>query len=220
MPDQLEGLEQITLFRNLDESVIAELKSQAVIHNFPKKAVIVVEGDTSDSLYILLKGRVKLYFSNANGREMILNIAGPGYYFGELASISELPRSASIMTLEPSRCAIIPGAVFSHCFHTNSILATNLVHELTLRLQQTAGKLRIFAFEDVYGRLTQLLLELAVEYEGERVIWNCPNRQILASMIGASREMVGRIWGELETGAYLQKKGKHVYILRDFPAGW
>jgi CRP/FNR family cyclic AMP-dependent transcriptional regulator len=86
----------------LSQDELNEISSHGVVRNYPKQAVILNEGDSSDSLYIVLDGRVKAFVADAAGHEVVLSTMGPGEYFGEMA-LDRRPRSASIMTLIPSR---------------------------------------------------------------------------------------------------------------------
>src|SRR5260221_528546 len=89
-------------FRDLDESALRALAPHGAVRSFAKNAVVVSEGDETDSLYILLSGRVKAFVSEEDGREVVLSTVGVGDYFGEMV-LDGGPRSASIMTLEACR---------------------------------------------------------------------------------------------------------------------
>lgn len=91
----------------LDEAELRALAAQGVVKSFPRNAVIVSEGDDTDALYIILSGRVKVFVSDEDGKEVVLGTQGPGEYFGEIA-LDGGPRSASVMALDPSRFAVIP----------------------------------------------------------------------------------------------------------------
>src|SRR5882672_12679359 len=92
---------------SFDESALRELAPRGAARSFPKNAVVINEGDQTDSLYILLSGRAKVFVSEEDGREAVLSTIREGDYFGELV-LDGGPRSASIMTLEPCRCFVIP----------------------------------------------------------------------------------------------------------------
>src|SRR5262245_32705667 len=100
MSDRAEGAP-------LSEDQLKALAAQGVVKSFPKNAVVVSEGDETDSLYVIIAGRVKYFVSDEDGKEVVLGTQGPGGHFGEIA-LDGGPRSASVMTLEPSRFAVIP----------------------------------------------------------------------------------------------------------------
>ena len=90
----------------LPAALLERLASHGNVRAFPAHAILINEGDQTDSLYILLAGRVKLYSSADNGREIVLTVLTPGQYFGEL-SLDGAPRSLSAQTLEAARCCVV-----------------------------------------------------------------------------------------------------------------
>ncbi|MGI8740859.1 MAG: Crp/Fnr family transcriptional regulator [Gammaproteobacteria bacterium] len=105
------------------------------IRTYPRRAVIVTEGGETDCLYVIIEGRVKIYASDDNGKEIVLNIQGRGEYFGELALLDAGRRSASVMTLEPVRLSCVSRAAFSECIQQNPTLAFRLIRDLTQRVR-------------------------------------------------------------------------------------
>ncbi len=78
------GAATAALFLGLEEHELRALSAHAAIQTFPKHAIIVNEGDQSDSIFIINSGRVKVYLHNDEGKEVVLNVHGPGEYFGEM----------------------------------------------------------------------------------------------------------------------------------------
>jgi CRP/FNR family cyclic AMP-dependent transcriptional regulator len=106
-------LKAVSLFSALSKEEIAALADAAIVRTYPKNTILVTEGETSDSLYVILSGRVKVFVSDEHGKDLVINVAGPGEYFGELA-LDEGPRSASVATLEPSKMAVIANDFFAN----------------------------------------------------------------------------------------------------------
>ncbi|HEU4353374.1 MAG TPA: cyclic nucleotide-binding domain-containing protein, partial [Burkholderiales bacterium] len=77
-------LKGIPLFQGVSEADLRALADRAAVRSYPKQAIIVSEGDESDSLYLIVGGRVKIYLADEHGKELILAIKGPGQYFGEM----------------------------------------------------------------------------------------------------------------------------------------
>src|SRR5712691_11024614 len=96
-------------FVNLDEIAMRNLAPHGAVRSFPKNAVVVNEGDATDSLYVVLAGRVKAFVSDENGKEVVLNTIDAGDYFGELV-LDGGPRAASVMTLPGSSFPFMPSA--------------------------------------------------------------------------------------------------------------
>ncbi len=213
-------LKNIPLFSNLAESDLAILSSHAVTKKFAKNTIIINEGDETDSLYIILSGKIKAFLSDEHGKEIILDMAGPGEYFGEVALLDEAPRSASVMTLEPSSFLIISKGDFKNCVAKNPDIAISLIKELTHRIRVLTSSVKGLALRDIYGRVAETLLNLAAEEKGTLVISERPTQQELANMVGASREMVSRILKDLTTGGYIEVEDKKITIKRKLPSGW
>ena len=105
------------------------ISAHAQTRAFPRNAVILNEGDRTDSLYIIVEGRVKAFVSDPEGKEVVLSTQGAGEYFGEMV-LDEGPRSASIMTLEPSRFLVVPKNDFKDFLLKNPAFAVRVIEKL------------------------------------------------------------------------------------------
>ena len=98
-----------TLISALDSPALRELAGRGRIQTFRKGVVIIQEGDYGDTLYIVLAGRVKVFATGDNERQVVIDSHGAGEYVGEMA-LDGGPRSASVITLEPAVCSIVTRA--------------------------------------------------------------------------------------------------------------
>jgi CRP/FNR family transcriptional regulator, cyclic AMP receptor protein len=203
----------------LNASALKAVSGHAVTRTYPKNSVVVNEGDRTDSLYIIVSGRVKFYASDENGKEIVLNFAGPGEYFGELM-LDEGPRSASVMTLEATRFSVIPKDDFVDFVTKNPEFSLHLVRKLIRRVRALTENVKSLALMDVYGRVAHMLLELADERDGTLVIEKRPTQQEMANRVGASREMVSKILTDLSSGGYVRVEGKSMVIAKALPSRW
>ena len=206
-------------FLGLNEQDIAALSRNAVTRAFPKNTIIVSEGDQTDSLYIILAGRVKVFLANEDGREIVLDTQGPGEYFGEMV-LDEGPRSASVMTLEPCRFQLIPKDDVKALLQSHPDFAMHLVRKLIYRVRVLTEHVKSLALQNVYGRFAKLLNEMAVEQNGKRVLQEKLSQQEIANRVGASREMINRIVKDLTTGGYISVDGQRIVIHKPLPANW
>lgn len=203
----------------LSPEELRALSAHAVTRTFAKSTVIVNEGDPADSLYIIVSGRVKVYVSDAEGKEIVLATQGPGEYFGEMM-LDEGPRSASIMTLEKCTFLVVPKADFRDFLRQNPAFAVRVIEKLIRRVRALTASVKSLALMDVYGRVARLLLELARESDGGLVIPERLTHAAIASRVGASREMVSLILKDLETGGYIRHDGHTLVIERTPPSRW
>lgn len=206
-------------FAHLDEAALRELAPQGSARNFPKNAIVLNEGDETTSLYVLLSGRVKVYVTGEDGRELVVATIGTGEYFGELV-LDGGPRSASIMTLEPCRLYILPHSDVAGLLRGNLLFAQDLILRLIGKVRTLNTKVRDLALKDVYGRFVSFLEENAEEREGQRVVPEPLTQTDIAARIGGSREMVSRIVRDLTAGGYIAVESKRIHILRKLPAHW
>lgn len=213
-------LRNIPLFSDLSEPDLAVLSSHTNTKKFPKNAIIINEGDRTDSLYVILSGKVRAFLSDEHGKEIVLDIEGPGEYFGEIALLDEAPRSASVMTVEPCTFAIISKDDFKECLSKHPDIAINLIRELTRRIRLLTNNVKGLALRDVYGRVARTLSSLAKEENGQQAIPEKLTQQEIANMVGASREMVSRILKDLTSGGYIKIENRRITIRRKLPAGW
>lgn len=203
----------------IQDSFVRALAEHGIVRKFPKGAVIITEGDPSDSIYVILSGRVKVYMTDGDRREVVLNICGPGSYLGELA-FDDAPRSASVMTLEPSTFSVLSGKQFRDFVIASPDAAIHLIRDLIRRVRALSENVRNLALLDVYGRVARLLLELAEEKEGQFIIERPYTQQELANQVGCSREMISRIFKDLVAGGYIKLEGRRIRIQQALPKHW
>lgn len=213
-------LSRIPLFSGLSEEELDLLASHLNTRSFPKNTIVITEGDLSDSLYIVNEGQVKIYVSDDEGREMLLNILEPGDYFGELALIDKEPRSASAITMSSTKLSIISGPDFRETLKKHPELSIKLMSALVVRLREVTDTVRRLALLDVYGRVTTTLLSLARGDGDQKRVEPKLTQQDIANMVGASREMVSRIMKDLKTGGYIDTTKDAIVILKRLPSKW
>lgn len=213
-------LQNIPLFSMLEQKELDALSSHAVTKSYPKNSVIINEGDRTDSMYVIMSGRVKIVLTDENQKEVIIDIQHPGDYFGELALLDEAPRSASVKTMENSTFLIISKHQLQKCLREHPKIGIGLIRGLAQRLRATTDNVKSLALLDVYGRIARTLLQLAKEEDGRQVISDKLTHQDLAKMVGASREMVSRIMKDLADGGYIKTEGRKITIKEKLPPGW
>jgi len=208
------------LFPALSPEDLAVLARCGAIKAYPRNTMLFQEGQPSADLYIVVTGQIKVFVSEAQGKEVTLTLEGPGGYFGELGLVDEAPRSASVMTTEPSQLVVVSKADFQRCLAAHPELGIKLMRAFVQRVRILTERVKSIALLDVYGRVAQTLQGLAVEQSGRFVIEKRVTHQDIASMVGASREMVSRIMRDLVVGGYIEMQHKHIRIKEKLPAGW
>lgn len=214
------GLKAIPFLADFSDEALSELASHAKKKTFSKHAIIISEDDDTNSLYILLSGQVRVFSSDSDGKEVTLLIQTPVSYFGELALLSNEPRSASVITQENTHCAIIARTDFKHWLSNHPDGAFALIQDLAATVRRLTDKVKQLALLNVYERTIQALQEMATKEGDILIIKKRPTQQELANIVGSSREMVNKIMKELSKGGYIVTEDKTLRIERKLPASW
>jgi CRP/FNR family cyclic AMP-dependent transcriptional regulator len=203
----------------LTEATLRAIAAGGVVRSYPRNVVLIREGDQGDSLFIVVSGRVKVYASNAAGKEVVIDFHGPGEYVGEM-SLDGAPRSASVITVEPTTCAVVSRAQFREFVLAHPDFALHLIEKLIHRARLATDNVKSLALSDVYGRLVRLLHALAVEQDGRQVVPEKLTQQDIAERVGSSRDMISRLMKDLVAGGYVTVDDRIITLLRKLPPAW
>lgn len=220
MKRYMDNLRNVSLFATLNEKDMEVVSKIIFVNTYSKGEVVFQEGEKGDSLYIILKGQVKVCLYDEDGREYILAAIGKDGFFGELALIDELPRSANAITLENSELLIIRRHDFTRLLMENPTITIAILKVLSRRLRETDERIRWLAFLSVEGRILKYLLSVG-EKEGVKVkdyiiIEKGPTQIDIASSCGCSRETVSRMIKSLVKKGILSVR-KRQYTLNAVP---
>ena len=184
---------------------------------FRANAILISEGDRGDSLFIVVSGQLRTYASSEDGRDIVLSDHGPGEYVGELA-LDGMARSASVKTLVPSTCCVVPGSGLQAFLGQHPEFALHLSQKLTRMVRRLTEQVKSLALQDVYGRMVRALTDLSDPQGSERVVRQPLTQQEIAERVGSSREMVNRVMKDLTGGGYVTVRDGRYVILRKLPA--
>ena len=150
---------------------------------------------------------------------MILDTHGPGEYVGEMA-LDGKPRSASVMTLEPSTFSVVQREPLLEAIRKTPDFAFEIIARIIDRARLATNSVKDLALLDVYGRVARLLLNMAVEKDGKLIIPDKLTQQEIAERVGASRDMVSRIFRDLTQGGYISVEHRFITINKKPPSRW
>jgi len=177
-----------------DRRTIAEV---ARVQHFGKGETIFVQESPSDAFYAITSGRVKIFKMMPNGKDVILEVFGPGDPLGAVAAYMDRPFPASASALEDTTCVIIPRPVFFRLLEAHPSLVRGLLLGLTTRLVELTNRLAELTGGRIESRFARLLLKLASEMgraeRGGTYIPLTLSRQELADMTGTTIETCIRI---------------------------
>lgn len=209
---------QVNIFTGLSDEEIQELASVARKRTFKSGEVIFHRDDPGQVLYVIKEGKVKISLISPDGQEISLVVFGEGEYFGELALLDGLPRSADAIAIERVECYTLQRSDFHKAIMRNPKIAIQVMEVLCQRLRKTDQKVEDLIFLDVYGRVAKKLLELADTHgvqaeEGIRIEVRL-TQQELASMVGASRESVNKVLGYFTDKQFISTDRHRITLLR------
>lgn len=201
-----ETLGRIPLLANLDEDekrrVLGELRIQRVAR---RDVVIQREGD-GNSLLFLLSGQLQVVNVTEDGRAVGLRLLAPGDFFGEIAVISDCPRTASVVALHPSVVAFLPRATALHLFSHSPSVANKMLRHLAEKIRRDSEFRALLSIHNASRRVYSLLGILKqTKPGGLEVVENLPTHQDIAIMLNTSRETVTRSLLALSRQGVVQK---------------
>src|SRR5258707_8424671 len=127
-------LKAVPLFTSFPEDQLRMLPTVVGRRSAARSTTIMAGGDATDSLYIVLSGRLKVMMGDADGKEVILSIIGPGEFFGEMGLIDDEPRSASVVSIEACELLSLAKRDFKKCLAENFEMAQEVMRNLVRRL--------------------------------------------------------------------------------------
>lgn len=212
-------LRDIPLFSTLTPDDLTAVETGILVRNYPKGAIIVSQDDDSHAMYLILEGRLRVYRTQEDGNEVLLGTLSQGDYFGELSLLDPAPRSASVMVQQTAKLAVLSSEHLLKCLDRYPNLAKSLLAALASRFRSLTIWMSDLASLDVYGRVARFLIDHSHEENGEQIT-EAMTQQEIAQHVGASREMVSRIFKELRTGGYISSRGRQIVIHQRLPERW
>lgn len=192
----LRRLGQHPVLRHLHDGGLARLVRQAAVQRFAERATVFEQGDDSRTLMAVTRGYVKLSAITLNGREVVLDLAGPGSVFGELAALNGWQRSAAAMALTDCTLLAIDAAAFSRALAQSPDALMEMVRLLSRRLRRTTEQMTDTLDLPAPARLAKALLQLAALHsrpvtDGLQIELALSQRE-LGGMSGLIRESINR----------------------------
>jgi len=204
-----------------ESAVVALLRAEGRPRKFRTGAALFHEGDHSDWVGLIVKGRVKVSCYGADGRERLVAVLGPGELLGELSAIDGEPRSATATALEPLDAHVLTSDEFVALLERNPAATLGILRSVTGRLRDSDKRRVEFGALDTIGRIASLIVELAERY-GEKtesvIAIRLPlSQEELAGWAGASREAVVKALRQLRARGWIETARREIRVL-DLPA--
>lgn len=184
-------LRQVPLFSKLRDSDLEVLAPLLTQRDYPKNRVIRFAHDPCDAFYVVLRGQVKVMLIAEDGREVVLSLVREGDFFGEMALLDDEPYAASVIAMDDTTLLVLRRDDFRRSIRELPEMSFGLLRALCGRLLEADNKIGGLMLLDVSGRVAHLLLELSAREDGYEIS-DLPTHQVIAQMVGSSRETVSR----------------------------
>lgn len=207
-----DNLRNVNIFETLKDADIEKISRILYVNTYYRGQLIFQEGENGDALFVVLKGRVKVCLYDEEGREYVLDIIGKDGFFGELALIDDLPRSANAIAMESSEILIVRRNDFLKLLMESPSISVNILKVMASRLRAADERIKWLAFLNVEGRILKYLLEVGaragIRMKDYVIIEKGPSQIEIANSCGCSRETVSRMMASLVKKGVLSMRRK------------
>jgi CRP/FNR family transcriptional regulator, cyclic AMP receptor protein len=214
--DIVDLVSAVPIFGELDPPDIKKITEIGINRKYTKNGIVFLEEEEGAALFIIISGKVKIVRTDDEGKEVILSILGEGDFFGEMAILDGLPRSATVVSIDESELFMIHRRDFLQLIERSPQVAVSLLRELTRRLRKSDEQIKSLSLKDAVGRVANVILQLADDLgkikKGQVIIEDFPLQQDLANMAGTSRETISRTIHQFIRDGYLEQRGNAIII--------
>ncbi|MFO7307680.1 MAG: Crp/Fnr family transcriptional regulator [Pseudomonadota bacterium] len=211
----MASLTRVAFFKDVDID-LGPFETRCNWRRFDENEVLVDFEDASTDVYFLVAGDVRILVRTQSGKEVILGEMRGGQFFGELAAIDGVKRSANVTALTRGEVCIMPAAVFREIVFASRVVCDKVLRLLAGRVRELNARLMEHSVLDLRHRLYSELLRLSqprAGHPGERVVTPPPYHHVLAARIGCRREQVTREFTAL-TNENLVERTRGALILK------
>jgi CRP/FNR family cyclic AMP-dependent transcriptional regulator len=217
-PDRVTKLlAKCELFNGLSDASLKRLAAGVVPRTFDKARTIFHEGDEGSLMYIITEGKVKVFVTAPDAREMVMTTLGAGEVFGELALLDGGSRSASVQAIERVSALSLDRATMLDALAHDRAATDHVLHalgELIRRLTEQASDL---VFLDLNGRVAKLLLGFVqregIEHDGHQVVDLPLTQGEIAEAVGGSRQSVNQALRYLQVRGAIETDARRITVL-------
>ncbi|GAB9261250.1 Crp/Fnr family transcriptional regulator [Ligilactobacillus animalis] len=214
LDSQASCISVVPIFNHLEEEQMDEIMKVMKSISYKKGQMVYREGDTSNALYVVSKGKIRIYRLSESGKEQLLRILNPGDFTGELALFRESIHEAYAEAMSNTDVCMISKNDLQEFLLKYPTISLKFLSELSNRLETLEKQTTRFTTEKVDARLALFLAECMDDGEGSMEIELPMNRKDLASYLGTTPETVSRKLADFENEGYIkQKASRKIEIL-------
>lgn len=207
----------VPIFNHLEEDQLHEVMKTVQPRTLAKHEYLYRAGDTSNSLYVVNRGKIKIFRLSESGKEQLVRILYRGDFTGELALFQQTEHEAYAEALTETEICIIHRDDFQQLLTKYPTISLKVLTEFANRLEYVEKQTTLFATEKVETRIAHYLITcLEEQSHGDGVIDLPMSKKDLASHIGTTPETVSRRLREFEEAGFIRQEGRRrIIILRE-----
>lgn len=215
---KLDCMADLWLFSQLPAAHKAMVQSFATRRAFRKGDMLFGRGDRASAVFLVTEGRVRLFKTFEDGKEVTLGYLTPHDLFGEEVLFTDTVRSMSAQALESTRLCVCEKDDLERLIREHPNLATSVIRALAVKLEEATDRLASAAVQDVRERVASSLARLAREYgqqtaQGFRLDFRLTHED-LGSLVGASRVMVTNVLRDLRRAGLVSTDESRRFVVK------
>lgn len=214
---QKQCISIVPIFNHLDPAEMNEIVKTTNSVTHPRGQTIYSAGEPSDGLYIVHKGRVKIYRLSETGKEQLVRILTPGDFTGELSLFTESVHDAYAEAMEPVELCVMDRQHFQRFLLKYPAISLKVLTEFSSRLAKTEKQAANIAMETVDTRIAMYLAELTEQTKSDAITLPM-SRKDLASHLGTSPETISRKLAEFEGAGWIRQTSQRDIHIVDLDA--
>ncbi len=211
-----ETLSQCPLFAGVSPRARERLAHLAVRRRYPADQVIFVQETPPPGVFVVRRGRVRVYRLSAQGREHLLHLCEPGDSFAEVAVLGQFPLPACASAVEDTECVVLPQGPFLEALRADHELCLELLGGMSRWVHSLVGLLDDVVFRDALGRVANYLLNTAETGPDGigQIVFRLPKREV-ANHLNLNGATVSRSLRRLEEAGLIENPDQRTTRIRD-----
>jgi len=209
-------LAKVPLFQDLPADELGEIAAHFRERSYPRNAVVFLEDQTGDYMYLVKSGRVKAVRQLPSGKETILAFHDAGEFFGEMSLLDGGTTPATVIAVQPSTILSLSRRDFRNLL-ANPVVNDALLRMLCQRCRDAWAQVELLALQHAEARIRAVLFRLAAQRGepadggGVRVRPRLAHRE-LADMAGITRESASRVVSRLQKEGQLRVDAQSLWL--------
>ncbi len=208
--EKIKKLKSFSIFKDLSENEL--LSVSKIIHHkiLLPKTILTIQDSTPDEIYLVFKGLTRAFRYTDEGKEINLSIIGEGEIIGEMGAIENLPRSASVETIQETEVFILAKADFINLLKSHSAISIHLLKSLSKRLRSLTEKMEGVMAKNIEDRTLQTLQILSRFFPKKEILLS---HEELATIVGATRARVTEVLDSLKSEGKIELHHRKIQLL-------